>query len=321
MTKAAETTPDPAVQPPPFKLSRTLHARREAVFRAWSQAEHVRNWFPPEPYTGPEARVELRVGGPFEVLMRSPSGEEHWTRGTFLEVVANERLVIDMTATDAAGKVLFRALTEVEFTDAFCGMRLDVTQTYTLFDPEAAAPMVAGAPLGWKASVDQMEREAMRIVGAAEVVARSVVHATFHLERTYDAPPARVWKALVDQGAKAKWFTGPPAQCEVIERTLDVRPGGRERLYCRWEGGTTSGFDATYHEVIPVERLVYSYEMHMSDRKISVSLATVQLEARAGKTVFKLTEQGAFLDGYDDAGSREEGTGLLLDALGASLAD
>jgi len=32
-----------------------------------------------------------------------------------------------------------------------------------------------------------------------------------------------------------------------------------------------------------------------------------------------VTEQGAFLDGYDDAGSREHGTNFLLDALGKSL--
>jgi hypothetical protein len=57
----------------------------------------------------------------------------------------------------------------------------------------------------------------------------------------------------------------------------------------------------------------------MDDRKISVSLATMQLKAAGGKTTLMVTEQGAFLDGYDDAGSREEGTGHLLDAIGASL--
>jgi len=50
-----------------------------------------------------------------------------------------------------------------------------------------------------------------------------------------------------------------------------------------------------------------------------VSLATLQLAAAEGRTTLKVAEQGAFLDGYDDAGSREHGTGLLLDALGASL--
>jgi uncharacterized protein YndB with AHSA1/START domain len=82
-----------------------------------------------------------------------------------------------------------------------------------------------------------------------------------------------------------------------------------------------STFDAIYHDVVPNERLVYSYVMHLNDRKISVSLATLQLKADGGKTTLKISEQGAFLDGYDDNGSREHGTGLLLDALGASLVE
>jgi len=98
-----------------------------------------------------------------------------------------------------------------------------------------------------------------------------------------------------------------------------VRTGGSERLKGRWEGGVVSTFDATYHDVIPNERLVYSYEMHLDEKKISVSLATLQLQAKAGKTTLMVTEQGAFLDGYDDAGSREQGTGHLLDVLGRSL--
>ena len=79
--------------------------------------------------------------------------------------------------------------------------------------------------------------------------------------------------------------------------------------------------EATYYDVIPNKRLVYSYVMHLDDKKISVSLATMQLKAEGGKTTLKVSEQGAFLDGYDDAGSREHGTGHLLDALGASLKD
>jgi uncharacterized protein YndB with AHSA1/START domain len=102
---------------------------------------------------------------------------------------------------------------------------------------------------------------------------------------------------------------------------MDVSVGGRERLKGRWEGGVVSTFDATYHDVIANERLVYTYEMHMDDKKLSVSLATMQLRGEGGKTTLMVTEQGAFLDGYDDAGSREHGTGYLLDALGASLKD
>jgi uncharacterized protein YndB with AHSA1/START domain len=81
-----------------------------------------------------------------------------------------------------------------------------------------------------------------------------------------------------------------------------------------------STFDAVYHDVVENERLVYSYVMHLDDKKISVSLATMELVPEGTGTRLSVTEQGAFLDGYDDAGSREHGTGLLLDALGASLA-
>ena len=304
----------------PLRLSRVFHARRETVFKAWSSADHIKRWFCPETFTVPEATVEMRVGGPFELCMRSPAGEGHWIRGTFAEVVPHTRLVIDMRVDDGAGRQLFRAYTEVEFADALGGTRMDVVQTYTLIDP-AIGWMVQGAPEGWRSTLDKLEQEVVRMQGGSVNGARSVVHASFDLQRTYDAPVARVWRALTDADAKQKWFAGTPGRWQLLERHMDVRVGGTERLKGRWEGGVVSTFDATYHDVIPSERLVYSYEMHLDDKKISVSLATTQLKGEGAKTTLTVTEQGAFLDGYDDAGSREHGTGQLLDALGASLKD
>jgi uncharacterized protein YndB with AHSA1/START domain len=321
MAQSRDATPAAAGQElPPLQLSRVLHAPRETVFRAWTSAEHVERWFAPENFTVSQARVELRAGGLFELCMRSPQGVEHWIRGAFAEIVPSTRLVIDMRITEAGGKPLFRALTEVDFADALGGTRVDVVQRYTLIDP-AAAWMTAGAPEGWRTTLDKLEQEVVRMRGGAETGRRSVVHATFHLERRYDAPVARVWRALTEEAAKAKWFGGPPGRWQLLARHMDVRPGGRERLQGRWEGGVVSTFEAQYHDVVPNQRLVYSYVMHLDDKKISVSLATLELtaEGEGAKTRLKVTEQGAFLDGYDDAGSREQGTGLLLDALGASL--
>jgi uncharacterized protein YndB with AHSA1/START domain len=322
MAQVTEMNKQAAVtQPPPLKISRIFHARPETVFKAWTTAEHVKRWFSPQTYTVPDAAVDARAGGAFEVCMRSPTGEEHWSRGVFVEFKPVTRLVIDMHADDGAGRPLFRAYTEVDFAEVLAGTRVDITQTYTFFDPVMAAPMVAGASEGWRTTLDKLELLVVGLQGGGDAPARSVVHATFHLERTYDAPAARVWRALTDEGVKQTWFAGTPGSWELVERYMDVRPGGRERLKGRWEGGVVSTFDATYFDVIPNERLVYAYEMHMGDRKISVSLATMQLEARGGSTTLKVTEQGTFLDGYDDAGAREHGTGLLLDALGASLKD
>jgi uncharacterized protein YndB with AHSA1/START domain len=167
---------------------------------------------------------------------------------------------------------------------------------------------------------------------APDTSRHSVVHSTFRIERTYQASPAQVYQALTTPSAKAKWFAGGSGFTELA-RSMDVRVGGRERLQGRWDGGThprsspgggqpasvVSTFDAVYLDVIANERLVYAYEMHLDERKISVSLATLELQRSGAATRLIVTEQGAFLDGYEDAGARERGTGQLLDALGRAL--
>lgn len=164
-----------------------------------------------------------------------------------------------------------------------------------------------------------MARNEADALPAGVASGRSVAFGEFHLERVFAAPLARVWKALTEPEAKARWFAGTAGSWQVLERQMDVRVGGRERLKGRWESGVVTTFDAIYQDVLPTERLVYCYQMFLDDRKISVSLATLQLEPAGQGTRLKVAEQGAFLDGFDDAGSREHGTGKLLDALGASL--
>jgi uncharacterized protein YndB with AHSA1/START domain len=306
------------IQPTPLRVSRVFSAARETVFKAWSSAEHVKRWFCPNGYSVPGATVEMRVGGRFEVCMRSPQGLEHWTKGTFTEVAAPERLTIDHHVIDpCGGGPLFSAVTQVKFSAVHDGTLMEVVQTYTVFDAAQVEPMLKGAPEGWRQTLDKLEAEVARIQQANG--GRSVVHGAFHIERTYDATPEQVYKALSDETAKNRWFHGPQGW-RPIERFMDFRVGGRERAKGQFEGGMTTTFDAIYHDIVPRERIVYTYEMHLDARKISVSLATLEIEpAGAGRTKLKICEQGAFLDGYDDAGSRERGTGGLLDQLGASL--
>ena len=148
---------------------------------------------------------------------------------------------------------------------------------------------------------------------------RSVAHDSFTIERTYDAAPDRVFRAWSDADAKAQWFHGP-RQWTARERRLDFRVGGRERVVGQAPGFPASTFDAHYLDIVPDRRILYCYEMHLDDRKISVSLATVTFEPAGSGTRLIVTEQGTFLDGYDDAGSREEGTRGLLDQLARTLA-
>jgi uncharacterized protein YndB with AHSA1/START domain len=304
------------VQPAPVRLRRVFAAPRETVFNAWSSADHVKRWFCPAGYSVPEAKVEMRVGGVFEVCMRSPEGVDHWTRGTFTEVSPPGRLAIDHHVVDpCGGGPLFSAYTEVNFSDNASGTLIEVVQTYSFAGSAQAEQMVKGAPEGWRQTLDKLQAEVQRMQGAV----RSVVHGAFHIERVYDATAEEVYKALSEEAAKSRWFFGP-AGWRLIERIMDFRVGGRERVKGRHQSGVVTTFDAVYHDIIPPERIVYTYEMRVDDRKISVSLATLQIKP-AGEHRAKLLvdEQGAFLDGYDDAGARERGTGDLLDKLGASL--
>jgi uncharacterized protein YndB with AHSA1/START domain len=152
------------------------------------------------------------------------------------------------------------------------------------------------------------------------ITARSIVHGSFTLTRIYDAPIARVFRAFSDVEAKSKWFSGPPGW-KLIKRVFDFREGGREHTSGRFDNGMVTSFDATYHDIVFNERIIYSYVMEMSGRRISVSQASLQFKAEGKGTKFTITEYGDFLDSYDDAGSREHGTGDLLDKLGQSLKD
>jgi uncharacterized protein YndB with AHSA1/START domain len=302
-----------ALKPQPLVISRTFAAPRELVFKAWSSAEHLKRWFSPEGCTVPEAEIDFRPGGVFDLCMRSPEGQDYWSKGSYIEISPPDRLVFT-TVVMIGGSKKFTVHTTVTFEADGAGTRMTVRQAFDIHD-EAFLSAVEGSSEGWRTTLDKLEREVARIRAAQD---RSVVHATFSLERIYGASPAQVFRALSDKAAKARWFVGGDGYT-ALEREMDVRPGGRERLKGRWTSGKVSTFDAVYFDVVPNQRLVYTYEMHLDDRKISVSLATIALEPKGAGTRLVVTEQGAFLDGYDDAGSREHGTGLLLDWLGASL--
>lgn len=149
---------------------------------------------------------------------------------------------------------------------------------------------------------------------------RSVQHGSFVIERDLPHAPARVFAAFADPKAKAKWFGGPSKVWEELERRMDFRVGGTERARGRFvANGRVSDFQARYQDIVPDRRIVYCYTMHVDERKISVSLATIELEPSGKGTKLTITEQGAFLDGYDDAGSRESGTRALIERLENSL--
>ena len=143
-----------------------------------------------------------------------------------------------------------------------------------------------------------------------------VTHATFTLERSYPAPPARVFAAWADPAAKARWFTPGPGS----GHELDFRVGGREVATGGPEGGPLMTFETLYRDIVPEQRIVYTSTLSAGADLMTVSLTTVEFTpGLGGGTRLVLTEQGAFLDGQEQPAWREQGTADQLEALAAEL--
>jgi uncharacterized protein YndB with AHSA1/START domain len=293
--------------PESIEVSRLFDAPRERVFAAWSTADRVARWFSPEACSVPHAEVEFRAGGAFNFVMRLPDGQDSRCVGAFSEVSPPSRLAFSQEV-EMAGKTRFRAKTIVDFAAEGEKTRMTVRQSYEIYDA-AFAYAPAGAREGWRTTLDKLAREIAR-------AGLSATHGSFTIGRDLPHSPAAVFRAFADPEAKARWFGGP---WTPIQREMDVRVGGREIAKGRWESGLVTTFEAVYLDVVPDARLVYAYSLHLDERKISASLATVEIHAAPGGSRLTITEHGVFLDGYEDEGKREHGTRELVERIARSL--
>jgi uncharacterized protein YndB with AHSA1/START domain len=92
MTRTAQKL-DPRLD---LVLERIIDAPKDLVWNAWTQPEHVKKWFTPAPWSTSDCEIDLRPGGIFRTVNRSPEGEEFTNVCCYLEVVKGERLIWTM---------------------------------------------------------------------------------------------------------------------------------------------------------------------------------------------------------------------------------
>jgi uncharacterized protein YndB with AHSA1/START domain len=250
-----------------FVITREFDAPRELVFKAWTDAGHVAQWWGPHEFTNPVCDWDARPGKAIHVVMRAPNGAEHPMGGEFREVVAPERLVFTANVPDEKGNILFEFLHVVTFAERGGKTLLTVKSRVTKTTPEANK-FIGGFEPGMTQS---LERLATQLAAKPEPLV---------LERTFNAPIARVWKALTNSDAISQW------SFDMKEFKPEV--GFKFEFYGE-KDGVKFDHRCVVTEVITGKKLAYSwrYEGFEGD-----SLVTFELFEEGSQTRLRLTHEG-----------------------------
>ncbi|MBM6592431.1 SRPBCC family protein [Microvirga pudoricolor] len=160
MTAAPQTQPSNDRE---LVLTRLIDAPRDKLFRCWTEADLLKQWFVPAPWTIAKAEVDVRPGGASLVVMRDPDGNEYPNRGVYLEVVPNERIVVTDAYTSAwepSEKPFFTAV--VTFEDEG-GQTRYTARALHWREEDREAHEKMGFHEGWGACADQLAALAKRI--------------------------------------------------------------------------------------------------------------------------------------------------------------
>jgi len=88
-------------------IERTFDAPIDLVWQLWTDPDHFKNWYGPQGFSVPVAKMDLRVGGKRLVCMSSPDGSMNmWISGQYKEITPNTRLVYTESPADEYGNVV-----------------------------------------------------------------------------------------------------------------------------------------------------------------------------------------------------------------------
>lgn len=146
----------------------------------------------------------------------------------------------------------------------------------------------------------------------------TVTHRTFSIERTYPVTPTRVFAAFADPVIKRRWFVEGEGW-DIDEYTTDFQVGGHEISRFRFQGGPPISNDTLYLDIVPEQRLIFTYTMAFRGDIFSASLATITFASTEAGTRMVYTEQGTFIGDPEQAIGREMGCQELMDKLGTEL--
>ncbi len=237
-----------------IRITRLYDAPVALVWAAWTEEQHVGQWWGPRGFSITTKHKELRAGGSWEYTMHGPDGKDWPNFARYHEVVPRERLVYDHGATSADAAPMFQ-VTAI-FRDV--GGRTELDMTMTLPTIEAARETrkfvkAAGGNGTWDRLAEYLERQTTH---------REI----FVINRSFEAPIAMMFDLWTKPEHVAQWSA--PTGFAMEFHHVDIRPGG-SGFYSMTNGQFTMYGGVEYLEVRAPDRFVYV--QHFADEHGNVS--------------------------------------------------
>lgn len=122
------------------------------------------------------------------------------------------------------------------------------------------------------------------------------------LARRLKAPAAKVFEAWTDPQKIVQWFGPAPTLVDTVKADMDVRVGGDFRISFKTDDGDYHEVGGKYLEVVPGQRLVFSWAWHSTPER--VSQVTVVLREEGDITLLTLTHDKFFNEAARDGHTR-----------------
>ncbi len=208
---------------PVIRTTRLIGARRDLVFRAWTQPEMFARWFGPNGYSVTLQEMDVCVGGLIRFIMHGPDGTDYSNRMLIREIAPGEKLAYlhgrDMDNDPNAFEVV------VMFDDEHGATRIRMQSTFPSIEARNAVAKFGAIELG----AQTLEKLVAAVGGAPARPTPSF--APLRIVRTFPAPLERVFAMFTQAEHFAKWWGPHGFDCPMCQ--IDARPGGFIRIDMR----------------------------------------------------------------------------------------
>lgn len=264
-----------------FVISREFNAPRELVFKAFTEADRLAQWWGPKGFTMEHVDLDLRPGGRFHYCMKAGNGMEMWGLFVYHEITKPERIVFINSFSDKDGNIVrspFHAVWPLEVMNILRFSEHDGKTMLTLSggpynataeETKAFIENRGGMHKGFSGTFEQLDEYLDKFTATPIII-----------ERLLNAPIEKVWAAISDKNEMKKWYFDLAEFKAEVGFEFQFTGGPEDRSYlhlCR------------VTEVVAGKKLAYSWRY---DGYEGNSFVSFELFPDGQKTLIKLTHIG-----------------------------